>query len=165
LTSHYLAQPNSLVIAAVRDPTSASSAALAKLPKHDSSDLITVKIDAVPDTDAHDAVAQLQSDYNVAKLDVVIANAGYGTVYGDLAAVQADEVKKLFDINALGRCFSPFASVFSRIPKLYAHERHSFNFRIKARLGFVPTPMFHNADLRHRTPETLPSDKRAAAGK
>lgn len=64
--------------------------------------LITVKIDSVLDTDAQDAVKLIQKKHNILKSDVVIANAGCGTVYGDLTQVRPHELRDLFEINTIG---------------------------------------------------------------
>lgn len=61
------------------------------------------KIDSVSDTDANDAVRLLHTEYGIDELDVVVANAGYGTVYGDLSQVKPHEVRELVDINTIGQ--------------------------------------------------------------
>ncbi|KAK0621566.1 putative aflatoxin biosynthesis ketoreductase nor-1 [Bombardia bombarda] len=103
LTTRYLARPATTVIAAVRDPSHPTAQSLASLPLGaDGSALITVKIEATSDTDAAAAVALLQRDHGITKLDVVVANAGFGTVYGDLSQAKIDDVRELYDINAIG---------------------------------------------------------------
>ncbi|KAK7743310.1 hypothetical protein SLS62_010682 [Diatrype stigma] len=102
LTIRFLSQPNATVVAAVRDPEHPTSKSLSALPHGEDSKLIIVKIDSVSDTDAQDAVKLIQTKHGIDKLDIVAANAGYGTVYGDLSQVKPQEVRDLFDINAIG---------------------------------------------------------------
>ncbi|KAI1082069.1 hypothetical protein F5B20DRAFT_578840 [Whalleya microplaca] len=60
------------------------------------------RVDSVSDTDAQDAVKLIRDVHGIDKLDIVVANAGYGTVYGDLSQVKPHEVRDLFDINTIG---------------------------------------------------------------
>lgn len=60
-------------------------------------------MDSLSDSDAQTAVELLWNKHGIQTLDIVVANAGYGTVYGDLSQVQAGELRDLFDINAVGR--------------------------------------------------------------
>ncbi|KAH9993466.1 hypothetical protein F4779DRAFT_623499 [Xylariaceae sp. FL0662B] len=85
LATRFLLQSNTTVIAAVRRPEHSTSQSLSELPRGKSSKLITVKSDSVLDTDAHDAIKLLQTEHGIDKLTIVIANAGHGTVYGDLS--------------------------------------------------------------------------------
>ncbi|KAG4438726.1 hypothetical protein IFR05_005806 [Cadophora sp. M221] len=94
LVELYLAKPNHSVIAANRDPESASSKALAKLPTGSDSRLIVIKTDASVETDALEAVKTLSS-HGIDHIDIVmptlesltpglknqppIPNAAYGT--------------------------------------------------------------------------------------
>jgi norsolorinic acid ketoreductase len=101
LVDHYLALPNTTVIAAVRDTTSASTKALSSSKTGAGSKLITVKIDSVSETDAKDAVASLQSQ-GITKLDVVIANSGIANYWGSALDTPLKEVQEHFSVNALG---------------------------------------------------------------
>lgn len=64
------------IIAAVRNPDHETAKSLQGLPRGQDSSLITVKIDAASRTDHSATVKELQSQYNITHLDVVIANAG-----------------------------------------------------------------------------------------
>ncbi|KAK8006594.1 NAD(P)-binding protein [Apiospora marii] len=90
------------VVAAVRQTDDATTQLLSELPRGSGSKLIIVKIDSLSDLDAQNAVELLQTKHGIQKLDIVVANAGYGTVYGDLSQVQAGELRDLFDVNAVG---------------------------------------------------------------
>ncbi|KAF2470840.1 NAD(P)-binding protein [Lindgomyces ingoldianus] len=102
LVEALLSRPENTVIAGVRDLRSAKSLSLTDLPCADSSRLIVVKIDSASDTDAADAARTLSTRYGIDKIDVVVANAGSGNVYGDLSAVNPGEVKDLIDVNGVG---------------------------------------------------------------
>ncbi|KAK7948427.1 uncharacterized protein PG986_009313 [Apiospora aurea] len=102
LTTRFLLQPRTTVVAAVRQTEHPTAQSLSELPRAPDSKLITVKIDSVSDSDAQNAVQLLQTEHGIKRLDIVVANAGYGTVYGDLSQVQASELRELFDINAVG---------------------------------------------------------------
>ncbi|KAK7977739.1 secondary metabolism biosynthetic enzyme [Apiospora saccharicola] len=102
LATRFLLQPRTTVVAAVRQTDHATMQSLSELPRGSGSELITVKIDSLSDSDAPNAVELLQTKHGIQKLDIVVANAGYGTVYGDLSQVRPGELRDLFDINAVG---------------------------------------------------------------
>lgn len=97
----YLARPNHIVIAALRDPTSACAKALASLPTAENVKLILLKLDSSSDTDATTAVETLKTDYSITKLNIVIANAGISNYYGPAVTTSADVMRKHFQINTL----------------------------------------------------------------
>ena len=101
LVTTYLARPNSTIVAAVRDPNHATSKALADLPKGAGSNLIVVKIDSLSETDADQAIAELQSKYNITALDVVVANAGVASVYPAVHEAQAKDMIEHYRINVV----------------------------------------------------------------
>ena len=72
LLTFYLARPNSIAIAGVRDPNHKTSQALLELSKGEGSQLIIVKIDNTSETDAATAVEILQSKHHITSLDVCI---------------------------------------------------------------------------------------------
>ncbi|PVI02585.1 hypothetical protein DM02DRAFT_653400 [Periconia macrospinosa] len=67
-------------IVTVRDPTHETSRSLTDVVSGEANRLLKVKLD----------------------IDVLVANAGSGTVYGDLTQVKVTEIQDLVDINALG---------------------------------------------------------------
>jgi norsolorinic acid ketoreductase len=103
LVEALLSQPSNTVIAGVRDPRSTNSLSLAEFPRAADTKLIMIQIDSTSDSDASDAAQVLTSEYGVEKLDVVIANAGSGEIYGDLATVVPEEVSRLVDVNGIGK--------------------------------------------------------------
>lgn len=103
LVEALLLQPSHTIIAGVRDPRSPISLSLAEFPRAADTELITIKIDSTSDSDASDAAQVLTSEHGVEKLDIVIANAGFGETYGDLATVKPEEVSRLVDVNGIGK--------------------------------------------------------------
>jgi norsolorinic acid ketoreductase len=102
LLSVYLLRPNHVVIAGLRDPSSASSKALHDLPHGKGSKVILVKIDSASETDALSAIDTVKTDHMVTKLDVVIANAGISNYFGKAAVTPAKQMFDHFRINSVG---------------------------------------------------------------
>ncbi|KIW15504.1 hypothetical protein PV08_05550 [Exophiala spinifera] len=100
--STYLSRPNSVVIAAVRNPSEECVKDLQSLPKAPSSSLIVVKIDSSSETDAAAAVKQIQDEHKIASLDVVIANAGTSGSIARVEALTPSDLVETFKINAVG---------------------------------------------------------------
>jgi len=82
LVHKYALRPYHVVIATVRDPTSASSKALGSVPTGVGSKVIIVKIDSSITQDAEDAVKIVREEYAIDHIDLVIANAATATFYG-----------------------------------------------------------------------------------
>ncbi|GAW16195.1 hypothetical protein ANO14919_056180 [Xylariales sp. No.14919] len=122
LATRFLLRPNTVVIGGVRDPTHATSQSLSQLPRGTGSQLIIVKIDSEVESDAQDAAKLIQSDHGIARLDIIVANAGYGTVYGDLSQVKPDDVRRTVEINVIG----PLCLFQAFRPLLEAGERPRF---------------------------------------
>lgn len=78
---------------------------ISELPHAAGSKVVVVKTDPNirSDTDAQNVVKLIQAEHRIDRLDIVVANAGYGTVHGDLSQVKPHEVWDLVDINALGK--------------------------------------------------------------
>jgi NAD(P)-dependent dehydrogenase (short-subunit alcohol dehydrogenase family) len=102
LLQRYLIQPNHVVIAANRDPSHPTSQSLNDLPKGEGSRLIIVKVDASSETDASEAVEQLQNSYGIDHLDLVIANAGMSNVWPTVAALRIADLQAHMEANAYG---------------------------------------------------------------
>lgn len=80
-----------------------TSQSLRELHRGENSKFITAQIDAISEEDAQDAVTYLRaSEHKIERLDMVVANAGYGSVYGNLSQVNPQEVRDLLEVNALG---------------------------------------------------------------
>lgn len=97
----YLARPNHTVIAANRDPSSATSKALHDLPKANGTRLLIVRYDGTLDEGASGISRELES-HGVNHLDLVIANAGIAYVYPSVATVKISDFEKHIDINVYG---------------------------------------------------------------
>lgn len=99
LLKAYLARPNLTIIAGIRDP---STSTLSNIPTAPGTKLITVKIDSTSDIDAADAVAKLQNEHQIHKLDVVIANAGLGNSWEKVLTTSPKSVRDYMAVNTIG---------------------------------------------------------------
>ena len=77
IASTLLKRPKTTVIVGVRDLGSLSGLEVIECGEH--STLIGIKLDSTSETDATEAVSKLKSEHSIQHLDVVLANAGYGT--------------------------------------------------------------------------------------
>ncbi|KAJ5593112.1 hypothetical protein N7537_010016 [Penicillium hordei] len=98
----FLQRAATIVIAAVRDPSSTSSKSLQDLPKGAGSKLITVKLDSSISTDAAEAVAQLQTEHGLSSIDIVIANAGISVGGTLVRETTAASIAEHFIVNTTG---------------------------------------------------------------
>lgn len=98
----YLAQPDSIVVAAVRDPTSSSSKSLQELPKGANSSIIIVKLDSDVETDSQQAVQQLKTEHKITSLDIVIANAGIMKAYPTVQDAKVESFYEHYRTNVVG---------------------------------------------------------------
>lgn len=114
LATRFLLRANTIVIGGVRDPTHATSQSLLQLPCGPGSRLVIIKIDSEVESDAQDALKLIQSEHGIARLDIVIANAGYGTVYGDLSQAKPDDIRRTIEVNAIGESVSSEPNIYIR---------------------------------------------------
>ncbi|KAG4418389.1 hypothetical protein IFR04_008456 [Cadophora malorum] len=111
----YLARPCHTVIAAVRDPTGASS--LNTLPKGKDSILIIVKIDSSSETDPAAAITTLKTQHSITNLDIVIANAGIADPNpSPVSTVSLARVHAHWQVNGLAPVIL-FQAVFTLLGK------------------------------------------------
>ncbi|KAK4121245.1 NAD(P)-binding protein [Parathielavia appendiculata] len=101
LTEAYLSRPDHTVIAAVRDPSSATAQSLHSVPAAPRSKVHVIKIDSASDKDAAEAIRTVQ-DLGIRHLDVVIANAGIAEVFETVDQINPDKFRTLFEVNTLG---------------------------------------------------------------
>ncbi|KAL8995795.1 MAG: hypothetical protein Q9169_004553 [Polycauliona sp. 2 TL-2023] len=104
LVELYLSRPNTTVIAGVREPEHPTSQKLASLPTASSSKIIIVKIDNKDESDPATAVSAIQSQ-GVAKLDLVIANAGICSDFAPVATVDPTIFKEHVVVNGFAPLF------------------------------------------------------------
>lgn len=102
LLERSLLKPSHIVIAAVRDPQHPTVQALHHLHTGLDTKLIIVKLDASIETDAHDAVSELQQKHGITNLDIVIANAGVSYIYPTVAEVKIEDIKAHMQPNVYG---------------------------------------------------------------
>ena len=72
------------------------------MPRGSGSKLVTAKIESRSDSDAQDVVELIRSQHGIKKLDIVVANAGIGEVYGGISQVKPEDFRDMFDVNAVG---------------------------------------------------------------
>lgn len=113
--STYASRSNHIIIAAVRDPFSASSKALSTLPTGSGSKVLMVKIDSKSETDAADAAAVLKSA-GISHVDVMIANAGICTDYSRVDQVPLSVLREHVDVNVYGS-LTLYKSFYSMLVK------------------------------------------------
>ena len=105
LARSFLLRANTTVIAAVRDPANIPTIEnLQQLKAGPGSKIIIVKIDSSSATDAGEAVRLLRSEHDIAKLDVVIANAGICNhlALGPVSEASIEEIRSHFEVNTIG---------------------------------------------------------------
>ncbi|KAJ5242717.1 uncharacterized protein N7469_001044 [Penicillium citrinum] len=121
LVAHYLAQPDTTVIGAARDVSSANAKELNELPKGESSRLIVVPLSADSPMGATEAVLEIQKQHLVGHIDLVIANAGICNHFGPVEEMTDSDVLSHFEVNTLGplRLFRAIAPLLrkSSVPK------------------------------------------------
>ena len=102
LVGAYLARPDNVVVAAVRDPAHHTARSLRELPKAESSSLIIVKIDSTSGVDAAEAVTELSSAHDITDLDVVIDNAGVARIFPKVQDARTSDFLDHYRVNAIG---------------------------------------------------------------
>jgi len=101
LVAAYLARPDHVVVAAVRDPSNSTSKTLPALPAGDGSSLIIVPLDGSSDTSALDAVELLKTKHGIKSIDLVIANAGIANFYGTALQTPLAGTREHLNINVV----------------------------------------------------------------
>lgn len=96
-----LLNTNTTVIAAARE-LSKASISLDELPRADGSRLVLVKMDFNIESDAIDAVNQIQHEHSITAIDVVIANAGISHSSARVVENDTDAFRDHFNINTIG---------------------------------------------------------------
>ena len=125
LVAAYLMRPDTIIVAAVRNPDDKNSQLLQNLPRAASTSLVIVKIDSKSTTDAGEAVATLGSQYNITTLDVVIANAGMSQMFPRVANVTAADMLSHYQVNVVGvvvlfQAVLPLLQRSQKLPKFIA---------------------------------------------
>ncbi|KAL4911660.1 hypothetical protein BDW62DRAFT_59947 [Aspergillus aurantiobrunneus] len=121
LVGHYLARPDTTVIATVRDTTSVTAKELGSLQKGDGSRIIIVELIADNSHSAGTAAASIRTQHHIDHIDIVVANAGICDHWGPIVEVAEQGVTSHFEVNVLGplRLFQAMAPLLqkARSPK------------------------------------------------
>ncbi|KAF9890415.1 hypothetical protein FE257_006083 [Aspergillus nanangensis] len=100
MVKHFIAKPNYVVVAAVRDPAHQSAQELSQLPTAQGTSIVVVKYDASVEQSAFDAVKEA-TDKGVDHIDYVVANAGIAKVYPLVKDVKRADLVEHLDVNVL----------------------------------------------------------------
>ncbi|CAI7665288.1 hypothetical protein PCG10_008667 [Penicillium crustosum] len=100
LVKGFIAKPDHIVIAAVRDSAHSTAQALAELPAGERSRIIVVKYEASIEQSAFDAVKEA-NDQGISHLDIVVANAGIAKLYPLVKDVKRADIVEHIDVNVL----------------------------------------------------------------
>jgi norsolorinic acid ketoreductase len=119
--------PHTTVIAAVRD-VEKSTEDLNSVQIGEGSKLIIVKIDSLSENDPSYAVAELKSKYKIAKVDVLISNAGILKVMASTLETSAQDVRDHMEVNTIAplnliKAFKPLLET-SPTPKFFVITAH-----------------------------------------
>ncbi|KEF60348.1 uncharacterized protein A1O9_01908 [Exophiala aquamarina CBS 119918] len=101
LVTLYLANPNTTVIATVRNPLAAES--LHSLHKASGSRLVIIKLDIASTESIKAGVESLTSEHSINSIDVVIANAGIVGMTPKLTETAISEIETYIHVNAYGQ--------------------------------------------------------------
>jgi len=94
MVSSSLSWPNTTVIAIVRDTEKTDlTKPLTTLPVGASSKLILIELESTKDSDYPAAIENLETNYGISHIDVVIASAGVNTDFGPVESTSIDTVK------------------------------------------------------------------------
>ncbi|KAI1122104.1 hypothetical protein F5Y10DRAFT_254869 [Nemania abortiva] len=100
VVKRFLALPDHIVVAAVRNPAHQTAQALLELPTGSGSKLIVVKYDAGIWQSGFDAVKEVENQ-GVDHLDIVVANAGIANSYPYVKDVRPEDIREHVEVNVL----------------------------------------------------------------
>ncbi|KAL4994583.1 hypothetical protein BDV10DRAFT_149267 [Aspergillus recurvatus] len=101
LAKAYLSRPNHTVLGTIRDPSTPSLSTLTSHAPAQGSRLLLFELESTNPTDYSNLISSLTTT-GITHLDLVIANAGVAYPAGTPASVDVEDVKAVFDVNALG---------------------------------------------------------------
>ncbi|KAI5364212.1 Putative short-chain dehydrogenase/reductase SDR, NAD(P)-binding domain superfamily [Septoria linicola] len=101
LTTAYLAQPNTHIIATVRNPSDSTSSSLTSLRKAQGSSLTLLQLDVAKETD-YPTLVQSLSSLNITNLDTVIANAAIAQALALAKDVKPADLLSHIQVNVIG---------------------------------------------------------------
>ncbi|KLU87169.1 hypothetical protein MAPG_06172 [Magnaporthiopsis poae ATCC 64411] len=101
LALRYLAEPDHIVIAAIRNPSEARTARLSSAPKGQGTKLVVVDYDAAVEQSPFDAVESLKADHGIDHLDMVIANAAISKEFPLVKDARPDSILEHYTVNVV----------------------------------------------------------------
>lgn len=133
LRTKYLSRPDTVVVAAVRNPAGEDFLTLPNLDKAKGSRLVLAKIESTSETDALKAVEDLKNQ-GVSHLDIVIANAGIfkSEAFLEVSKMESSDLIEHVDVNVNG----PVRLFQATLPLLQASKQPKFAV-ISSRVGTI----------------------------
>jgi NAD(P)-dependent dehydrogenase (short-subunit alcohol dehydrogenase family) len=89
----YIAGPNHIVIGASHNPSDSNSKGLLSFKTGEGSKSVLVKVDANIDTDAAEALKELETKHGINHIDIVYANAGIETIVPKASDVKVEDLR------------------------------------------------------------------------
>ncbi|KAL4999768.1 hypothetical protein BDV10DRAFT_183919 [Aspergillus recurvatus] len=102
LVAHYLAQPDTTVIATAREASSQTANALDTLQKGHRSRLLIVQLSVDIVSSVAEAASVIEKHHHIHKIDTVISNAGICDHWGPVLEMKDADVLTHFQVNTLG---------------------------------------------------------------
>jgi norsolorinic acid ketoreductase len=132
--NHYVAEPNSTIIAAVRTPAGAQD--LLSVPHGENTKVLIVKIDSASKTDPYDAIKDAQAQ-GIEHIDVVISSAGIAKL-NTVEDVPLEEFEEMLQVNAI----SVLLLFKATLPLLRKAEKPRFAFISAAGGSIIDMPKY-----------------------
>ena len=86
----------------MRDPSDSTSKSLKDIPHASSSSLIIVQIRSDSETDARNAVKELETTHRITSLDIVIGNAGIAKHFPPVEEATTQDLLEHYRVNVIG---------------------------------------------------------------
>ncbi|KAL8303228.1 hypothetical protein RB597_005174 [Gaeumannomyces tritici] len=101
LAQRYLAEPDHILIAAIRDPSPARTASLTSAPMGQGTRLVVVNYEAAVEKSPFDAVKSLEADHGIEHLDIVVANAALASEFPAIKDVKRGSMLEHYTVNVV----------------------------------------------------------------
>ncbi|CEL02112.1 hypothetical protein ASPCAL03284 [Aspergillus calidoustus] len=115
LVAHYLAQPDTTVIATAREVSSQNASAFDTLQRSDRSHLLIVQLSVDIASSIAEAASVIEKHHHIHQIDIVISNAGICDHWGPVLEMRDADVLTHFQVNTLGplRLFQALAPLLN----------------------------------------------------
>jgi norsolorinic acid ketoreductase len=115
LVAHYLAQPDTTVIATAREVSYQNASAFDTLQRGDRSRLLIVQLSVDVASSIAEAASVIEKHHHIHQIDIVISNAGICDHWGPVLEMRDADVLTHFQVNTLGplRLFQALAPLLN----------------------------------------------------